>query len=53
MRNEFYSCRSNPDGSYGHDDSMTQLKKLKELLDSEAITQEEYQEKKKKYLDRM
>ncbi len=32
-------------------DPMEQLKKLKVLLDAGAISQEEYQEKKKKFLD--
>jgi len=36
-----------------HEDSMDQLKKLKDLLDAGAISQEEYQDKKKKFLDRI
>ena len=35
------------------DDPIKKLKELKELLDSNIITQEEYEEKRKKYLDKI
>ncbi|EOD15390.1 hypothetical protein EMIHUDRAFT_103350 [Emiliania huxleyi CCMP1516] len=37
----------------GHDDPTEQLAKLKKLLDAGAITEEEYEEKRKPYVDRL
>ena len=37
----------------GRDDPTEQLAKLKKLLDAGAITEEEYEEKRKPYVDRL
>lgn len=49
---ECHRCRKSVNAqNKSSDDSIAELKKLKELLDSGIITQEEFDKKKKQYLD--
>lgn len=47
------SSYSSPSSSSGNEDATEQLRKLKKLLDDGIITSQEYEEKRKKYVDKL